>query len=339
MTRSEQTRPALPALVLLAVLLALALPPGATAAPAVLDAPGTATAVRDYWTKERMREAEPVPVPAAPSTLGGPGEGPGVPTYVRPAAPASSAAPLRRGNVTGGVAARRAAALVADPTAAGVRAHGKLFFKVRKGSAPGDYVCSATTVNSRNRSLVWTAGHCVFDVRDDGGRSVNVAFAPAYDSGATPYGLWTAKKLGTLKRWRRDGDLRFDLGAAVVRRRQGRALQSVVGARGIGFDQPRKQDYAIFGYPALDPFDGEHEYRCDSPKVGSDLSGGPGPRTIGASCDMTPGASGGGWVVGRTLLSVTSYSYGTNPEKLYGPYLSRQAKRLYKRMRGGAGRR
>ncbi|HET6829811.1 MAG TPA: hypothetical protein VFH44_00545 [Solirubrobacterales bacterium] len=338
MTRPHPIRPAPLALALL--VLALALPGTAAAGTAVLDAPGSAGAVRDYWTKQRMRQAEPVPVPPPRRTLAGPAEASGAPTSVPPAGPeASSAAPLRRGAAQGGVAAAgRVAVLVADPAAAGVRAHGKVFFKVRKGSAPGDYVCSGTAVNSRNQSLVWTAGHCVFDVRDNGGRSVNLAFVPAYDAGASPYGVWTAKKLATVKRWRRDGDLRYDLGAAVVRRRRGQTLQSVVGARGIGFDQPRRQDYSIFGYPALEPFDGEHEYRCDSPKAGSDLSGGRGPRTIGARCDMTPGASGGGWIAGGTLLSVTSYSYGKHPKSLYGPYLSRKAKKLYKRMRGRAGR-
>jgi hypothetical protein len=163
----------------------------------------------------------------------------------------------------------------------------------------------------------------------------NFAFVPAYDRGATPYGTWPARKLATTKRWRRDGNLRFDVGAATVRRRDGSALQSVVGARGIGFDQPRRQRYSIFGYPKEPPFDGEREYRCDSRYRGGDMSGGPGPKTMRLSCDMTPGASGGGWIAGETLLSVTSYGYTSRPGKLYGPYLSRTAKKLYKRMRGG----
>jgi hypothetical protein len=53
-----------------------------------------------------------------------------------------------------------------------------------------------------------------------------------------------------------------------------------------------------------------------------------------ASCNMTAGASGGGWIVGgRTLVSVTSYHYGSQPY-LYGPYLSTTAKKLYKSVKG-----
>ena len=48
---------------------------------------------------------------------------------------------------------------------------------------------------------------------------------------------------------------------------------------------------------------------------------------------MTPGSSGGGWIAAGTLISVTSYSYQSEPGHLYGPYLSRTAKRLYKRVR------
>jgi V8-like Glu-specific endopeptidase len=335
MSRSRPTRLALIA----ALLLALALPTAAEARPAVLDAPGSAAAIRDYWTKERMREAEPVAAPAATATLSGPADPAGAPSYVPPAAPGAPAqAGLRSGAaVTGGIAGRDAVA-IADPAASGIRAHGKVFFTINKGAAPGDYVCSGTAVNSRNRSLVWTAGHCVFDYHDRGGRVTNFAFVPAYDRGATPYGTWPARKLATAKRWRREGNLRFDLGAATVRRRGGSALQSIVGARGIGFDQPRRQSYSIFGYPALGSFDGEREYRCDSRYLGGDMPGGPGPKTMRTGCDMTRGASGGGWIAGETLLSVTSYGYSSRPGSLYGPYLSRTAKKLYKRMRGSAGR-
>jgi V8-like Glu-specific endopeptidase len=336
MSRSRPTRPALIA----ALLLALALPAAAEAAPAVLDVPGSGAAIRDYWTKERMREAEPpapLAAPAPPAPSGG-AERAAVPTYVSGAGPGEPPrARLRSGARVTDRSVGRDAVAVTDPAASGNRAHGKVFFTIRKGSAPGDYVCSGTAVNSRNRSLVWTAGHCVYDYRD-GGRVVNFAFVPAYDRGATPYGIWPARKLATTKRWRRDGNLRFDLGAATVRRLDGSALQSVVGARGIGFDQPRRQDYSIFGYPAMGPFDGESEYRCDSRYLGGDLPGGPGPKTMRTGCDMTRGASGGGWIAAGTLLSVTSYGYTSHPGKLYGPYLSRTAKKLYKRMRGRAGR-
>ena len=72
---------------------------------------------------------------------------------------------------------------------------------------------------------------------------------------------------------------------------------------------------------------------CSSPNRGSDSPGGIGPKTIRSRCNMTGGSSGGGWIAKRTLLSVTSYGYDDQPGYLYGPYLSKSAKKLYKRMR------
>ena len=110
--------------------------------------------------------------------------------------------------------------------------------------------------------------------------------------------------------------------AIVKRNADGRRLQSVVGARGIGFDQPRDQNYIAYGYPQLAPFDGKLEYTCPSAYEGSDSAGSNGPATMAISCDMTAGASGGGWIIGdKTLVSVTSYGYDTRPGFLYGPYL------------------
>jgi hypothetical protein len=121
------------------------------------------------------------------------------------------------------------------------------------------------------------------------------------------------------------------MATAVVARNDGRTLQSVVGARGIGFDQSRDQTYNLYGYPKLAPFDGESEYRCRSADRGTDVPGGTGPNTIRAACDMTGGASGGGWIAQGILLSDTSYGY-EGSSFLYGPYLSQTAKKLYKRV-------
>ena len=318
--------------------LAAALPALAPAAVVTRDVAKSPAAVRDYWTKARMRKAEPVPVESAtPATaIPAPAEDAGAPTYVAPAAPGGSgAATLERG--TGTTTAARGSGVatpIADPSAPGVRTHGKVFFTTKGGLEPGDYVCSGTAVASRNKSLVWTAGHCVYDVQDLGGKSVNFMFAPAWHDGEAPFGYWTAKELGTTRQWKRDGNLRFDMGAVVVARNAGRRLQAVVGARGIGFDQPRDQTYSLFGFPVQQGtrFEGSRvEWGCVSPNRGADLPGGDGPKTIRTSCDMSGGSSGGGWVSGGILLSETSYGYGTSPY-LYGPYLSQTAKKLYKRL-------
>ena len=328
------------ATLLLAALLVLLVPDAAGAGVVVTRVDQPAASVRDYWTRQRMREAEPVPLPTPDqrSASAGPEAG-GSPTYVPPAGPGGPAdAEILRGTAAGGRATVGVATPVLDPAAADKRMHGKVFFRIVRGPKPGNYVCSGTAVNSRNRSLVMTAGHCVFDWEDHGGKVTEWAFVPAYNGeDARPYGTWPAKRTATTRQWRRGENLRYDLGAAIVRRNPtGRRLQAVVGARGIGFDQPRRQRYDIFGYPVEGTFVSTFEYACSSPYRGSDGAGGGGPMPMRASCNMSGGSSGGGWIGGGTLLSVVSYGYGTQPTSLFGPYLSDTAKKLYKRMRGSA---
>ena len=288
-----------------------------------------------------MRAAEPLDRSlsgaSAPQSPPATGSAAGEPSYVPAAAPGEAgAAALRSGTVP--TAERRAGPLsqqVENPQAAGTRAHGKVFFTI---PGEGNFVCSGTAVNSKNRSLVWTAGHCVYDAGEESEGFTNqfvtnFNFVPAYEDGEAPFGEWAAKRLATTDGWRRNANLHFDLGAAVVRKLGGRKLQSRVGARGIGFYQPRDRLLRAIGYPAAAPFDGEREYRCTGRPDATDDPGGRGPRTNRIDCDMTGGSSGGGWVVGTTVVSVTSYGYTTDPLHLYGPQMRGVAERLYKRVR------
>jgi hypothetical protein len=223
---------------------------------------------------------------------------------------------------------------VEDPADPSVSAHGRVFFTIPSGPYRGDYVCSGTAVNSRNRSTVWTAGHCVYELTG-GGFVTNWSFVPGYESGAAPYGEWPAKRLTAPRAYQTSQNLHFDFGAAVVRTNaDGQRLQTLVGARGIGFDQPRDQGYVAYGYPKELPFDGEHEYTCTSPMERTDQFAGDGPPPMGIRCDMTAGASGGGWIVNGSILSVTSYGYTTRPFELYGPYLSSAARNVYREASG-----
>lgn len=319
---------------------ALACAPAAEAGTVSAPVAQSPAAVRDYWTMSRMLAAEQVPEPSTevPAPTGGDGYDPGAATYV-PAdgAPAAlrSGTPARPQNTGESAVDRRE---VTDPAAPEVRMHGKVFFTIASGPDAGDRVCSATVVNSRNRSVVWTAGHCVFEPGEGGGFATNWLFVPAFSTDGAPYGEWPAKRLATTPGWKRAASFRYDLGAAVVATNdEGERLQGVVGARGIGFDQPRDQRYSAYGYPAEGnpaEFTGEREYRCVSASAGADAPLGPGPATLAIGCDMLGGASGGGWIAAKTLLSVTSYGYLNEPNLLYGPYMSKRAKALYRTASG-----
>ena len=179
-----------------------------------------------------------------------------------------------------------------------------------------DYVCSGTALLSGNKSVVWTAGHCVNE--GPGAFATNWQFVPAYKDGSAPLGAYVAENLFTTSAWGNSGDFSYDLGAAVVAPAGGTALTDRVGGRGIAFNSARSQTYQSYGYPAAPPFDGERLWRCTSPLQTSDT--GANPATLGIGCDMTGGSSGGGWIVGSNVVSVNSYGYDNQPDVMYGPY-------------------
>ncbi len=333
---------------------AIALLLGATpAASAAADGAGVAEAdasgVRSYWTAERMREAEPLdPIAAGePPAAGAAADATtGTPTLVEPVAADAASVPELEQGLAAEPRAHRGSGFtrteITDPSAESVRMHGKVFLTVKGGSAPGDYVCSGTAISSNNGSVVWSAGHCVFDTLG-GGYAANWMFVPAFKNGAAPFGEWPAVKLASPDDWRQDGNSSYDYSAAkVATNGGGETLNQVVGGRGIGFNQPRSQQYTSYGYPAEQPpieFTGGREFACQSGLGGTDNPPGSGPNTDWIGCDMTGGSSGGGWIADGTLLSVNSYSYCVVlvcEQRLYGPYLDGTAKQLYKQIAGEA---
>jgi V8-like Glu-specific endopeptidase len=321
--------------------------PAAAAGPVDVTA-AHAGGVRSYWSPERMRAAEPLATIDG-DTLAGAGTGepaaasPGPPVVVDPV-PAGSAAVPRLERGLAGASAKRGGGYtrseVADPSGESVRMHGKVFLTIKGGTVPGDYVCSGTALSSNNGSVVWSAGHCIFDT-DGGGYATNWMFVPAYENGFAPYGEWPAVKLASPDAWRKHANSSYDFSAAeVATNGAGQTLNAVVGGRGIGFNQPRTQHYSSFGYPAQQPpleFTGGREFRCDAGLGGTDNPPGSGPNTNWIGCDMTGGSSGGGWVADGTLLGLNSYSYCVVlvcEERLYGPYFDDTAKKLYKEIAG-----
>ena len=298
-------------------LIAGAIVAGAPSAPAAGDvavadrANGRPAAVREYWTERRMRHAEP--------------------------------AVISLGSGKRAKSSARASDVSAASAGFPERVHGKVFFTVNGGSQPGDYVCSGTVVHSNSHTAVLTAGHCVDDPEFGGDFAVNWTFVPGYRSGSQPYGEWPAAQLLTTGPWQSGADVRQDLGIALVARdAEGRGIEDAVGARPIEFGLGRQQAFAAFGYPALptlfEPtFDGQRLYRCDSGVTGSDSPPGAGPDPLEIECDMSGGASGGGWVNAEGALNgLTSYGYAGDFSHLYGPYFGSEARAFYERASGPA---
>lgn len=323
----------------------LASPPGAAAATVTEELDQPRAEVLDYWTPERMREALPRealpgPSPAGPVPSAAATEPAGTPQTFAGLPPTGGSASAAAEPADHTAYAR---APVADPTAYPFSTHGKVFARIR---GIGPYVCSGTVVTSNNQSVVITAAHCVHAILfTRSGRLVrrfasDFLFVPAYDRGAEPYGRWVARRLSVPRAWQAWEPITLDVASAQMRLSNGRRIGATVGSRGIGFNLRRNQDpVRAYGYPAAAKFD-DRMQECDSTFAGNDGSTRflPGPATMRIGCDVTGGASGGGWVVREgspgcgaagCQYSLVSYGYADEPEHLYGPLFAGDARRVW----------
>lgn len=214
---------------------------------------------------------------------------------------------------------------VPSPTAYPNSANGKLF-----GRIPwiGAYSCSASVVRTRNRSVIFTAGHCVKEP-GRGGWARHLTFIPAYADGQRPFGSWTWRRVFTPRRWAKHGNSNFDYAAIVLRRDRGRRVGHVTGTLGFAFGARRNRKYRAVGYP-VNRAQGQLMWECRSTYEGPDpFYFGPGPVPLGIGCDMLNGSSGGGWTIaGNRLASLSSFGLIGRPDELYGPRFTRRANQV-----------
>lgn len=288
--------------------------PGAASASGEVHRTGVdAQAVRDFWTPERIAGAIPIDT---------------IPSMITPLSGGSkTSAPARRKSTH-----KKVKHIDRFPN----RTNGKVYFTIGATA----YQCSGTSVKSPSKSMVVTAGHCVYDQGTPvlGGYVTNWEFIPAFRGAShKPYGEWVATSLATTSQYESgnpvgDDGSAYDIGAATVETHGARTLQSTVGARQAAFNtKASKGNYRPFGYPASPPpkeFTGNTLFSCNSPLRTRDNSVN-GPPTLGINCDMTGGASGGGWInKSGKIVSVTSYGYTNRPGILFGPYFGNVAKNL-----------
>jgi V8-like Glu-specific endopeptidase len=248
-----------------------------------------------YWTAERMRQALPAQ---------------------RDSRPVPAAKPQSASGTSAGVSSE-----VPQPYPS---AYGKVFFTSNSGV---NYVCSGAAVNSANESVVWTAGHCVNE--GPGAFYKNFLFVPAYRDGSAPYGKFAGSTLLTTSGWQASGEWGVDVGAVVVGANAfGQTLSDAVAEAPLAFNTPRNQPYRLYGYPAAKKFSGQRLRVCETSWLMDDSYAT--PSTMGASCDMTGGSSGGPWVTSTgAVASVVSYGYRSLRNVLFGPHLEAEAQSLY----------
>jgi hypothetical protein len=108
--------------------------------------------------------------------------------------------------------------------------------------------CSATVIASASRDLVLTAAHCIT------GSGAGVQFAPGYDGGKTPFGVWTAARVYADPSWISHQDPAHDMAILKMRpqQRDGRrvGVEDVVGANLLGLAPPNGTPVAVPAYPS-----------------------------------------------------------------------------------------
>ncbi|GAA2787869.1 trypsin-like serine peptidase [Crossiella cryophila] len=195
-------------------------------------------------------------------------------------------------------------------TAPGIRVHGKVFW-TKSGR---DSWCSASVVTAPNKSVVWSAAHCLSG-------TTNVMFVPAYNSagsGDAPYGRWPARKVAI------SGN---DHALAVVGQVGGKNLEDVVGANGIRFTGPIGGRTTVWGYPAARIWTGRDLTYCNQP---TQLSG----SSVRTACDTEGGSSGGGYVTGASTPTGLGYLWANHSAgagaTAIGVVFGATAERLYR---------
>ena len=200
--------------------------------------------------------------------------------------------------------------------------------------------CTASVVNSADKSVVLTAGHCV---GSSGAFYNDFAFAPGYygpvctgnlsssaaylKCGTAPYGIWSARKLASNNQWLNNTDHALDYGFLVMNTLNGKTLQQAInGGLAINFNPGRGQAWTTFAEP------GAVLLHCSG--SASNYNGGsPGPvmMTFPAPTCAVAGASGGPWVNGSNgaFYGIGAVNSEASSGSIYGAYLGTEAQNTF----------
>lgn len=112
----------------------------------------------------------------------------------------------------------------------------------------GPHNCTASVLDSPGGDLILTAAHCLV------GSAVGVQFAPGYDDGATPYGVWTVKRAFGDPNWLAGQDLGHDYAILQLEDQQkaGRLItvESVTSGNRLGQVPSAGQPVTVIAYKA-----------------------------------------------------------------------------------------
>lgn len=213
---------------------------------------------------------------------------------------------------------------------------GRLYFDVKPGSEQRWSHCTATVVNSANKSTLITAGHCVVNWQT-GFWYQNAYFIPGLENTKKPFGKWIVTKAMTTGNYFYYGKYADDMAMVTVQRdSQGRSIVDRVGGHGLAFNQPVNQWRTSLGYPVTDPrfpgwtSSGLDLYYCQN--VDTYYSSGTSAGQLSIPCRMTGGSSGGPWltnVASSWMGTVGSVNSNGPADTMFAPYFDNAEYNVY----------
>jgi len=182
------------------------------------------------------------------------------------------------------IVATIAAAATAGPARAQNAAIGKLFMN--------GGTCSASVVSPKN--IIVTAGHCCWN------RTTNAwiggwSFAPGYNNGNAPYGVFNYAQARVLNSWINNGDIPSDICLISLQNdATNHGVSYYTGWLGRAWNESSTQNMRSLGYPGN--IGGSNSLEsCTAQSSAQPSSCGSG--VLNMACNMTYGSSGGPWIM------------------------------------------
>jgi V8-like Glu-specific endopeptidase len=113
---------------------------------------------------------------------------------------------------------------------------------VFKHGLDAPHSCTASVLSSPARDLIITAAHCL------SGTAAGIQFAPGYDKGLTPYGVWTVTSAYVDPAWLTTQDPRYDYAILRVADHGDVGIQDVTGGALLGTSPRRHQAITDVAY-------------------------------------------------------------------------------------------
>ena len=176
--------------------------------------------------------------------------------------------------------------------------------------------CSASVISGKN--IIVTAAHCCWDRTKNtwiGGWS----FAPAYNNGNAPYGVFNWAQARVLNSWINNGDIASDVCLIALQNdANGHGVTYYTGWLGRSWNYQSALSMHELGYPG-NIGGGNNLELCASESFGQ--SSGCGSGVLNTGCSMTFGSSGGPWIRDyRTGNHVDSVVHGYVSQSCTGTF-------------------